>query len=280
MKIRDPREDDEHPVAAAVRLIDPNYDYFIPLSGDSCQIDLSSDEVQDCEAAANNNFVRGFFCKYGGQTLFDFLGKNNIHITQAWAWLQYLFQGLKLLHAAHIFHADIKNNNIVLHNNNPKLIDFGISFIEFPKDKKFGCSYRPAFFNALSPDPLAKMYHYYTKYYKMFGYVRGKVESDPLLRFWQQQQTNPSLYKSSVLLPNMEKLDIYQVIHMFFKDILKPMKRMFAAQNDTLYSAFQNLVIHNLDPDVRKCWTLDQNIKFMQTIPKTITNTKNNKKKP
>ena len=125
----------EEEISYVVRKIDPQSDYFIPLSNDKCVV-KEIKVLSKCEKyveAVNNVPYRGIFVKYGGLTLDDYLDNHPISLDTTFNFLLHLADGIQILHDNNIVHLDIKPNNVVIDQDlNIRIIDFGLS--EFAKE--------------------------------------------------------------------------------------------------------------------------------------------------
>ncbi len=153
MKVPVLREDDidtiigiqnEIEMSNIIRKIDPQSKYFIPLSGDFCQLDLSDEATRqgllDCievtefgSQLSTEKLDKGYFSKWGGITLANIVeGMDVIPIETAWEWISYLIEGLTVLHANGIFHTDLNDYNITINpiDFKPRIIDFGSASLD------------------------------------------------------------------------------------------------------------------------------------------------------
>ncbi len=99
--------------------------------------------------------------------------------------------------------------------------------------------------------------------YNHFGYSKGK--EDPIKIYYKLIQQNRKKYLETIATPNAEKVDNYLFISTM-TDIYNVNKEIFRLQNEELADAFEELFEANLNPDVDKCWSTVQNLKFVTSI--------------
>jgi protein kinase-like protein len=300
MKIRDPDEDDEEFISAFVRKMDPSGKYFLPLIGDIASLNLDSIEVQRCgdinNSLWNNSKIRGYYIKFGGETLRSICENQPTlpSLTQTWKWFEYLVQGLRLLHENDIFHFDIRSENIVISSddNHPRLIDFGLSFKNMPKWTYAISLYHPPFMNARSHQQTDyAQYTAVTQLYNYFEYkhptsaelrksdqkiIQGNkqekvpekvpnIETDPLKFYRHVYKYEKSTFDSGILYPNREKIDMFQLVTSFF-DLDLIFQLPTTNQETIIRNAFKKLYTYNKNPNVDQCWTVAQNLLFIEKI--------------
>ena len=90
----------EEDLSRLVREIDPEMNFFIPLSGDQCLIDDQEFRRLQHIPLDMQYYYRGYFLKYGGQTLDKYVTQNpqEVTIEKVFTWLHHLVMGLVLLH--------------------------------------------------------------------------------------------------------------------------------------------------------------------------------------
>ena len=125
----------EDEISKIIRTIDPESQYFIPLSGDYCSLKQSQsnlEQLDGCEGYKHSDHkrqFRGYFMKDGGRVLEDYVMKNlnQMDIQLALNWILHIAKALEILHSYRIFHNDAHWGNIVIDpvQKQPKFIDFG-----------------------------------------------------------------------------------------------------------------------------------------------------------
>ena len=109
-------------ISARIRQLDPDQRYFLPLSGDACEL---ADEEIARHFNENDTLRIGYFIPYGGNILS--IALQTATPEDAWNWLRHLLEGLQLLESVHIQHGDLHTSNIVVDPEGllPRIIDFG-----------------------------------------------------------------------------------------------------------------------------------------------------------
>jgi serine/threonine protein kinase len=282
-------------ISRTVSRIDPNGHYFLPLQGDSCEIDATENLVTSCPPYQNSlhkDQFKGYFLPYGGLTLQSkFKGNEKVKVYQFWMWLSYLIGSLKILQSAEIVHFDIKSNNIVIASDgNPRLIDFGLSFytndITFMEYYSIQPLFVSAFVIAFKGDTIAKLYEDYEYLAQFFDkdYVKSSP-NDPILSTYNQikktlgnvneilklkydeqvKAIQENSYVREVIKPNLEKIDLYMLI-LAFNNHFGTLKADFMKKDPNLTAMIANLINQNLNIDLTKQWTLAQNLKECDRI--------------
>ena len=122
----------ERQIAKILHKIDPNnkfFIYIIPVKKADIVDNIKTIQSQVVNTDPNKEYY-GYYMKYGGQTLDNYIRKNegNISIELIWKWLSKLIKALNLLYQHKIVHLDVKLTNIVIDDNNDiRLIDFSLS---------------------------------------------------------------------------------------------------------------------------------------------------------
>jgi predicted Ser/Thr protein kinase len=109
-------------ISARVRELDPEQRYFLPLSGEGCEL---AREVVAEQFGEESPVSYGYFIPYGGISLRNAL--TTATPTDAWDWLEHLLQAVQILESAGISHNDLHTGNIVINPEDhlPRIIDFG-----------------------------------------------------------------------------------------------------------------------------------------------------------
>lgn len=261
----------EDEISNLIRIIDPNQNYFIPLSSDRCLLnpkDIELDKCNNYNSKKNNNF-RGIFLTYGGITLEQYLDNNTIDIVTVWYWLIHLCEGIKILHDNNIVHLDIKSKNIVLQQESnqrflmPKLIDFGIS--NFASDYTLNdivgyYSLYPLFLNVLDAPSIYKLYEDYeflTEFY-IKNYVRDS-NTDIIKKLYIESKS-PDIYFDNVIKSEnfnknagIFKIDVYMLITLFNDHIKSPNNKKFRKDNLIIFTKLSKIINMglNIDPNIQ-----------------------------
>lgn len=231
MKIRDPEEDNEAEISTAIRRIDPQCNYFYPLTGDIALVDLNDPQIVPIIAEHKNLDsvklkLRGFYCRYGGTTLdsrvniclkckstIDKIGCEHTFrkpsLTETWRLFLYLMEGLQVLHSQHIYHFDIKAENIVISlvDNQPRLIDFGMAFFNQMTTRFQIYRNHPIFITAMHIDShISNVYQWHRPFYDYFQYWPPDTESFNILAMKEMQyDSERAIIESNEMFSPMTK---------------------------------------------------------------------------
>lgn len=212
----------EEEISAILRILDPNYEYTIPLSGDKCIIE-HDDRLKYCSSYDIDHGMdyRGYFIKPGGVTLDDYLEYEIIDAISIVFIIKHLCYGLNMLHNNGIAHLDIKANNILVDNGVPKFIDFGMSnFKDNYTDDLLYFKYYPLFHCALSSikyygddnnialNKLYKKFEHLAKFFYKNEYVKGDINKDIIYSLYSSAKNNKT-YFNDVILENYFKIDTF-----------------------------------------------------------------------
>jgi serine/threonine protein kinase len=281
MKVMNHRDGEmELALSRQIRRIDPHYAYFIPLNGESCSIDSHSEELKRCIKQLRSSKSRsrsvtpleitnlqGYFIVYGGQTLKEYVKQQHVNATTAWKWISHMITGLHKLYKAGFIHADIKYNNIVVSEKVLKLIDFGLGFSYKKEPEKVGdflCDAKiyPAFYRAQTTrKSLNDLYAAHNVFYTMYQLKQHSPIKDPLGTYFMEAKQDPEKYRRFVW-SHLEKVDLYSFFLTFFHSIWS--ETFFSS---SIGKACWEIMYHNLHPDVEQCWTLEENLKYIESIP-------------
>lgn len=213
-------------ISVVVNSIDPNHQYFVSLSNDWCTLDTSDPKLQLCKSyvkdidakKGQDKHYHGHFIEYAGIPIDEYV-KSGTSVKKLIKLMKHLVNGLVKLHAAGICHLDIKDPNIMVSNNTPRLIDFGISKFtdEYTNEDitVFYESYPPFLSYVSKGSDEIKMRQTYDALFKKFdkNYAAGIVGHDPLIEYNQLLQTSGSVqkYALDVIKPNLNKVDTYML---------------------------------------------------------------------
>ena len=275
MKVMDRRvASREERISKLVMTLDPSMQYFIPLSGDQCnitEIDAKKTSRQ-IKYLSHLKDLHGYFLKYGGITLDTYLRGigSNIDFDMILSILSHLIKGLTLLHSAGVVHLDLKMTNIVMDKDVPKLIDFGLAqqvSSMTPDDLLTFYIKHPPFFSVNDVRDVRILYVAYDYIFPYYIQPDQKGSSaDPLLRLFREAQ-KPYDYFLQVILPNIYKVDVY-MLFLIINDLLIELKKHKKNdENKELYTQLFNLTLHCLDPDPNRQYNLDQVIQFIKDNP-------------
>jgi len=186
-----------------------------------CDVDVTPQIAEKCRDAKKyvGKKMLSYQSKYGGTTLEKYIFDDR-PITFRWLYnsFMHLLNGLALFHQHGVYHIDIKGPNIVIDDSGTcKFIDFGIAIypgkdvaeISFPFYNVF-----PLFFNAYigrdgshDDDDYYNTYEGYMKWFDK-GYKRDTIYD------WidhERYRAKKELYLEDVILPNLSKIDAYQL---------------------------------------------------------------------
>lgn len=211
---------DEIEIGMIIDQIDPKHWFFVPMSSQWCSLDTTEPTLQSCKSYVRDKGknYHGHFMEYAGIPLDKYL-KSGISVNKLTHMMKHMVNGLSRLHAAGICHLDIKEPNIMVSNDTPRLIDFGISkFKDEYTDANLLPFYElyPPFLSYVSGgyDP-TKLRITYDALFKWIdpNYAAGVVGHDPLIEYSQLLQKLGSVpqYVLNVVKPNLEKVDIYML---------------------------------------------------------------------
>lgn len=245
----------EEMIAAEIRNLDPDQQYFLPLTGDACQVRDPQHLIETkCniykEGYLTTDF-EGYFIPYGGETL-EHPSSKQMSIHDLLELVVHLLNGLNLLHSAKIYHLDIKSQNVVIndHDKLPKLIDFGIArtpdnlLIAGPYDKY------PLFYNVMSVHEARDLYDFHEKQVSEYypAYVKGSGTDLISETIWAMKR-NSIKYLKDVIVPNLDKVDIYMLFSMISDDVLKPNYETFLKEDKESTKLLKNLCRNCTHPD-------------------------------
>jgi len=275
MKVMDPDNSPaELKISNKVRSIDPEQKYFLPLTGESCELsDIKQLETTRCQSyidSQHKNKFRGYFIPYGGHTL-DYYSINPPlpTIVTVWKWVIHLVNGLHHLHTTGLVHLDIKSTNIVLHNQLPKLIDFGLAsdMRKFTyRDMAGPYSLYPLFYNYLLISDSEELYKIYEDDIIIVypDYVKN-TRSDPIYNFQKAYgKLSLSKFMRRVIIPNLEKVDIFMLFMMVQNSFINLLINKFNTENTYLTDQLSALCDACLEYDVDQQFDTQHVINFIK----------------
>ncbi len=287
MKVTNPHEVDnftEEEISSFIRMLDPLYMYFIPMEGYHCTLNLKTPqnvaELAQCPSYVNSpdnkkKGFRGYFMKYGGPTLADYLTLNTVNLPILWTWIVEGVRGLSLLSAVGIVHGDIKSNNCVIHEGRLKLIDFGLAFL--PKYDYVYLNYYtiyPFWYSVYFTNDLGALYRDYEASARSLipSYQRGSP-NDVIGLIFTQAKAQPQLYLDTIIKPNIAKLDLYCFFNMFGQIIGARAGQRSDPQSEAFLAVILDLIRKNthIDPvvqiDIKKNFELITKIQNDFNLP-------------
>lgn len=210
----------EMEIGSVIDDIDPNHEYFVPLTNDWCTVDSSDIGLQSCESYVSSKGVdyHGHFMEYAGISMYDYI-KQKPSVMDLIGIMKHLTNGLSKLHRAGICHMDIKKANIMISNGIPKLIDFGLSvFIDKYTYSNVTDFYElhPPFLSRIegefSEERMRKVYDPLFKSVDSL-YVPNRKGHDPITDYTNLLKSagNESQYVLHIVRPNLVKVDTYML---------------------------------------------------------------------
>jgi serine/threonine protein kinase len=280
MKVTNPHEVDnftEEEISTFVRMLDPLYMYFIPMEGYHCSLNLKNvnnlTQLAQCPSYVNSpenkkKGFRGYFMKYGGTTLDNYLVKNTVGLKVIWDWIVEGVKGLSLLNTVGIVHDDIKSNNCVIHEGHLKIIDFGLAFL--PKYDYVYLNYYniyPFWYSVYFTDDLGLLYRDYESNARSSipNYVRGSP-NDTIGVIFPLVKANPQTYFDMVIKPNINKLDLYCFFNIFSQILRSVEGQRFNLFNEALLSAILDLIKQNMHIDPKQQIGIRKTFDIIATI--------------
>lgn len=272
MKIMDSKSKEvelETNISRAIRKIDPQNKYFIPLSGNRCIVnDIKYiNELKKClpyNKSTKKKDFRGFFIKYGGPDLYTYNNKiHKLNIYSTWSFLIHLIEGLNVLYQNKILHLDIKAGNILISNDNlPKIIDFGLS--HYTKDYTYKSlryyqiyPYWISMFYIESQNIYLRDYANTLKIYKKYydyvfkkNYDIKKAMNERIIKYYNFILDNPEKKYDDYIKPYTYKIDIYMLALMFIH-YLNIKFGDFYLQNKLLTNQLLILLVNCLNPNFK-----------------------------
>lgn len=252
----------EQEISVILKQIDALNNYFIGLSGDSCILDDNNKNIKSCKIYTESNYsfqIKGFYLKYGGPTIDKFIKTYDINLNDIWKWLNHLIYAIKLLHDNDIVHLDIKENNIVIGDDDlPKIIDFGLSGIASKYDDEDMCQFydlEPLFCSAKNTNDIKELYNNY-EYLAMFfisNYVKNS-ETDIILKLYNLSRKSKyfknaiksnNFYMNPHIKPKFSKkagifkIDVYMLMNMFNNEIYNI---KFKNENPELFNKISQII--------------------------------------
>lgn len=285
---------EEMKISEMMKKIDPFQEYFLYLLPEGCDIKTSYASLRPkCkievleEIREDSKNVKGYFLKYGGVALKDYLAthRDSITIDTVWNWLNKLVKGLVLLKLLGLVHQDLKTDNLVVNaEGDIFFIDFGLTYkASATEDNSVGVFYQilPMFYSLFYADKAERkekcddIYGHLTDYKEMYTKLDRLASTDPR-RYWQD-----------VIFPNIYKIDIFS-IGKIFVDIYTNMKEKFRSQNAGKTDLLRNLILpmYYADPDVQ--YSLDDIVAYIERneaklelkeLPITIAKTEKDKRR-
>ncbi len=256
-----------------IRKLDPQMQYFLPLTGDQCDIQPSEHDLEKCrvyQKSNNKTNFRGYFLPTGGHTLDYYVDHNLITIDQLWTWIDHLFKGLELLQSIYIVHNDIKFNNIVINAEGQiRLIDFGLAFATTDNIPFYHSHWYPMFIQMIkTTHNLDYFYHEFENLAKFDtpDYIKGS-SNDIILNLYQHSKKQTS-YINNVVLPHIYQIDSYRLCECFNDEIInyKNNHDIFMMQNPTLMTGIIELINANTNLDPSLCWDVQSSRQFIDNI--------------
>lgn len=276
---------EERQIVKYLRAIDQDQDYFIyliPIKKAEISQDLSQFNSKLIQMSPTKKFY-GYFMKYGGITLDNYINKypEKITIDLVMNWLMKLIYAISILQDNKIVHLDIKINNIVIDEENEddiKIIDFSISGIVTGNKKvdknllveEFYSVY-PYFYNVL----------YSTNYNNLKSFYPTLINVENAISLFNSVDNttkSKNNYINNVILPNIFKIDIYSLGYVFMYSIYMRFKDKFKEQDPHSTYLFKILLLNmlNCNPnnqyDINKCLCFIDTFIITTYISKKIDN--------
>lgn len=270
----------ERNIAKILHKIDPTSKYFIyiiPIKKVNLNVNIYKIGSHVVKYNPNSDYY-GYYMKYGGLTLKQYINENRniITVDLIWSWLCKLIEALHILYDHNILHLDIKCANIVVDQNREiRLIDFGLSNIltENVKHNKnilvdqFYSIY-PLFYNVLYSS-----YSELNLIYDCLFSKNTKKNLRKLIKKLTDEIDDVELYMDTILMPNIHKIDIYCLSYIFMFYIYMEMKMKFKSENEFLSYHLKCLSLKMLELDPDKQFNIKECLNY-QNVVNYISNTK------
>lgn len=265
-------------VSERLRKSNADWEPFVGvLLGDSCDVNLKEQLYIDCESVSWDSKNAIYPSRCVGVSLHEYLKRR---ITWKWLWttFHHLLNGLKLLHSLGIHHHDINAKNILVdERGTARLIDFGLAIIDpTPEGLEkidIPISGNPLFYNLyiyrhnIERMPINDLYtsyehlsqFYFPSYekYTASDYIQTAIEISRRAR-----------YDSNVVIPNFEKIDVYQLADVINDSAINNKTVLFEEDpHNKAYAANLKKTINKcLHIDVNQQWTVDRALAHMNKL--------------
>lgn len=271
---------EELKIADLLHPIDPNYNYFIYLTGKKCKVVSKKEDLKKngCKIIKLKENYQGYMIPYGGIPFEDFSQNypDLVSIPNYWNIFKQLFKAIQILHNEKIIHMDIKDDNILVKSDlHARLIDFGISFSykglneeelyrhiwESMNAQKWApmivyilSEYSRENIENMTKDNIIdfledKIKTTYSKQYEFFS-TEYNWKSNKL-DFFKAYATlftlDPKMYVKNIIIPNLGKIDIYMLAKSMKLELLYdiPKNKMGSEQFKTFIYLLDQM--HHID---------------------------------
>ena len=247
-----------------IRTVDPDSDYLI-----SFEKETKLKEPVVCDAwnvGENTHFAEGYYMKYGGIGLFNYVTDNITSFKELWILLGKCLECVKVLQSAKVVHDDLYSRNILVDSlGDPRFIDFGLSYLYESRIRARGnVKYkhpiydRPLFEmiyqDELTLDDLLSYYEIDAKLYFEDGI---KYITD----LYFENKADPDIFYEKYIYNNIEKIDVYLLGKVFYN-----MSKDIDEIKDKSFAFFEHLLIRLFDLDVNRQYDVDQALLFMKLV--------------
>jgi len=270
----------EDEISRFLQKMDPSNSYYIPLSNEKCIVDdiKNKKELYECNAyynSVNKSDFRGIFLKYGGPTFGTYLKNKNLDCLMVWRIVMHLLQGLNNLHSHKIIYMDVKEANIVVYDNVPRYIDFGLSkFIDAlnydDASELFLYPLYPLFYSVINAKNIKELYEIYGEPIKSHMIKRGMKfvkngKTDYVKNYFDEYKKGKINYWNNIILKNIYKVDTYMLFNMFLRLDLANKCDVKTKEDYTLAEYLNNLIDYCIDPNVDTQYDMQKIYNFINT---------------
>jgi serine/threonine protein kinase len=262
---------DDIKISPLLQKIDPIQQYFLYVIPEKCSLKIPIEYLKDkCIIVQKNpdKQFNGYFIKYGGITLQQYIKKypEKITINRVWGWLIKLIYSISLLQKHQICHLDIKADNIVIDDlDNIYLIDFGLT-VQITDEVKRNYTSEfigfypiyPLFYNVATSATLEQL----SKEYKDRLTDKQSLFKDYL----HLSATNEDKYWRTVIIPNIYKVDVYSLGRQFLYNIYIDFRDTFKKENEQLANQLKVLVMSMTVPDYKEQFDINQCLDYINKL--------------